>query len=166
MSNDLTFNPACTRCGKRMGVMSEEEFIAIVMGDGDCGLCFDCDPDSAATTPSLFWQWKEGDVFEIEGLRMEVYGGVLEFASVVQSHAHARARARGLSSYTKVNRALHNHVLLADGTVGYPCRVCEGKGEFTTGRITVACSFCDGEGFVVTEVVLPAWIIGLGCEND
>jgi hypothetical protein len=106
--------PVCYSCGKSLGAMSLDELKAL----NDCSegagcLCFDCDPDSAATVPAIFWAWHPGDVFVFGP-----YGAESEYAfKVIDDCSHLRmcervcARAACLSSSTYLNNQHQNSPL-------------------------------------------------------
>lgn len=165
MSSELVFTPTCTKCGKGMGAMSEDELAVVILSDGDSVLCFDCDPESASTTPSLFWKWQESDLFTLGDVVLQVYGNYMQVIGASHAHAHERTHARGLSSYTYLNRNLHNHALLGDGVEVKACGRCHGEGFINTFYGLVPCDDCQGVGVVEVAIMLPHWILGLGCEN-
>lgn len=129
MTVELTYYPCCPRCRQPMGDVSGEEFREIVVCDGEFGLCFDCDPDSASTVPSLFWQWEEGDCFVIGGNEFWVEKRANSNTSLLWlSHARVRAPARScLSSSTNLNKTTKNEHLdnrRVPQVNGYACSDC------------------------------------------
>jgi len=169
MTTDLTFNPACVNCGARMGEMSEEEFASLVIQDGDAGLCFDCDPDSASTTPSLFWQWKEGDVFVLGDASFVVSQRENSESSILWlSHTRALARARScLSSSTYLNRFNDDRPQWVKDLPQWKlCPKCKDEvlTVFTDGWHCKNCGnfvdFPDGTKVSEDVIIIPDWIIG------
>lgn len=166
MSSESVIGLACNNCGKRMGSVSEEEFDAMITNDFGANLCFDCDPESASTTPSVFWQWQPGELIDIGDSRLCVAASGREIVEVGFVPPHERTRcARGLSSYTNLNRNIKNRVNLSNGLEIALCPVCMGNCEVEVSDQFMPCPKCDGVGTVVTAIVLPSWILGLGCEN-
>lgn len=102
MATDYLFNPSCVKCGKPMGEMSEDEFIALVLVDGDAGECFDCAPVEA----DVPW-WYLGSLSVGDRLYLSGYDSILITSDLAMSVdgaiAHARTRARSLSSSTYLN---------------------------------------------------------------
>jgi hypothetical protein len=165
MSSGCSKKLYCERCDKVMAILDDEELLQWLDLKVESGFCFDCDPESAATTPSIFWQWREGDSFTIGGEQFEVWALPGKAAELVQSHAHAHARARGLSSYTKLNRALHNHAVLGQSdTIESSCPRC-GLGHGVLVDNGVHCLSCGSENGVVSHIVIPSWLIQEGGNN-
>jgi len=95
----------CDRCKRSIADLDEDEVKAYGSEAGVIELCFDCDPESAATVPSLFWQWHPGDVFILDDKALEVVSGsgVPEFLIDI-THTRMSARTRDcLSSSTYLN---------------------------------------------------------------
>ena len=161
-SDVWVFEPDCASCGRSVGNMSRDEFYEFVNGSG---LCFDCDPDSAETTPSIFWHWAAGELITIGDSVFCVAANRKEIVEVGYSHAHERARARGLSSSTKVNTNEHNVMLFVDGVERKTCPLCRGLGYYPEFWENSVCGGCDGIGSIETAIILPTWVLGIGCEN-
>jgi len=162
---DEKFFPQCRKCGLPMGEMTLTEFAACCLADGLPGLCFDCDPDSAATVPGLFWLWREGESFTIGDTDFEVWALPGNASELVQSHAHESERARGLSSYTYLNRIEENGALDANGIELKICPRCKGFDTIHVHPEKEACGECGGLGLVPAAIVLPVWVLGLGGEH-
>jgi hypothetical protein len=163
-SKPLDYSPRCASCGKSIGDLTPDEkdyFWRL----GDSLLCFGCDPESSATTPSLFWQWREGDSFTIGGEQFEVWALPGKAAELVQSHAHARARARGLSSSTYLNRTQKNRALLSNGLEIQTCKKCRGTGELDGFAYVADCDECKGLGTIASAIYIPSWLIEEGENN-
>jgi len=166
MSSEVVSEVHCKQCGESMGVFVEDELIHLMLDGIDNALCFDCDPDSSATTPNIFWQWREGDSFTIGGEIFEVWALPKRAAELVLTRAHdAHARAH-LSSYTYLNRIAKNSAILASGEGIGVCVKCAGKGYYDARGDEWTCNVCDGVGTVTTAILLPSWILGVGCENE
>lgn len=156
---------SCRNCRGEIGEVSTDELKHLVEEDERGPLCFDCDPDSASTTPNIFWNWKKEDVFVIADQEFFVTPDEKNIVPFFQSHARVSALASVLSSYTYLNKTSKKWDFVRSGIVGFTCLVCEGKGHHTTGRITVNCSFCDGSGYLIKSITIPRWMIGEVMEN-
>lgn len=165
MSSKIIEEVHCKRCGESMGEFDEDELICLMLEGIDTVLCFDCDPESAATTPSIFWQWQDTDFFAIGDQGFEIVRGKMVMAGNVLTHARARMRTRGLSSYTYLNRPQKNRVFLGNGNEVEICQRCHGDGIYGDEFSHVSCFLCEGKGFEEIAIFLPRWILGLGCEN-
>jgi len=165
MSSDrIVYVCECDRCHKPMGGVTQEELNHIASSMGD-GLCFDCDPDSAATTPSIFWQWQKEDVFVIDDQKFFVTFDEKNIEPFGLARAHDASASARLSSYTYLNRNPRNSALLGSGEEVGVCVKCAGKGYYDARGDEWTCNVCDGAGTVTTAILLPSWVLGLGCEN-
>jgi len=165
MSSEVEFILHCHRCHAVIGEVSDDEILAVIFTEHSGALCFDCDPESADTTPSIFWQWQDGDVFYIGGDMHEVQSNSLLPHARAHERTHERARARGLSSYTYLNRTQKNSAILGNGLEVVTCDNCKGEGvnpDFNEGFL---CSVCKGYGTVPVAIVLPLWLIQEGENN-
>lgn len=165
MAMGEVYIPCCRRCGKSMGEMPLEEFEACCDGDGLPGLCFDCEPGSAATVPHLFWNWHEGDSFCLGEKWLVVHKNSLVLYSLAYPRAHDRSHERDLSSYTYLNRIPENTELLASGEEVTVCPECHGYADKVPIYGGEECSTCGTVGEIICAVLIPSWILGLGCEN-
>lgn len=148
-----------------MGEFDADELIVLMLDGIDTVLCFDCDPESAATTPSIFWQWRAGELIDIGDSRFCVTADEQQIVEVGFVPAHERTRPHVLSSYTKLNRNLKDSVLLLNGIEQSICPSCHGDSVSWDNAWGINCEKCDGHGVVEVAIVVPAWVIGLGCEN-
>jgi len=165
MLRSLRFVLSCAGCGRDMGEVSAEEFWELSDDGSVNGLCFDCDPESANTTPSFFWQWSENELFDIGDMSFQVRGNKLEVIGGAQSRAHESTRARGLSSYTYLNRTPKRQSVLRNGLQVEVCPDCGGRAELLRDGYLVDCDRCASWGSKVNAIFLPLWIIEEG-END
>jgi len=165
MLGDVYVSPCCVNCGRVVGELDEHEKEAFLSDGWDSCLCFDCDPDSASTTPSIFWRWQEGDGFNLDGVELDVkvYGSTGHL--YLATRAHEGARARVLSSYTYLNRNLKNSALLGNGLEVSMCPVCFGDGVNEVSDQTQPCCKCSGLGTIPVAVVIPLWLIQEGENN-
>src|SRR5687768_2244862 len=90
MSSEVGFILECGNCLKEMGRISKEERDAVFSDLDDHLLCFDCEPDSADTTPNIFWQWQENESFEIDDLRFDIYQNKLICVGEAYARSHER----------------------------------------------------------------------------
>jgi hypothetical protein len=165
MSSNV-FEPSCIGCGKSLGFMDVGELAALEdCSSGSGCLCFDCDPEAASTTPSIFLQWSENELFDIGDTGFQIRDGQLKVIGVSRAHAHERTRLRVLSSYTYLNRNSKNQALLSNGLVLSGCGKCRGTGELDGFVYIAECDACGGSGVLESAVIIPAWILGVGCEN-
>jgi hypothetical protein len=162
MTSVSLYNPLCSDCRKAMGEMTKDEFEFLVLSTGGMGKCFDCEPLRADVPPRFFQNLDEGELLDFSGLAMVVFGGLLEFESVVQSHAHERTRARGLSSSTKVNRSSHNRKAWLNGVEAEICPECKGDSVGWDDLWGLSCGTCNGQGLIASAIVIPKWIIEKG----
>jgi len=143
-----------------MGELSKEDSREIIIGGGS-GLCFDCDPDSASTVPSLFWQWQPGDLFTIEDFVFCVTDSNPQcLFNVGFSHTRMSDSARScLSSSTYLHTSSKkNGARREKGENVKCCFMCE------TGWMVLEddgwhCDTCDTYLPEPQEFILPAWIV-------
>jgi len=161
MTTGKIHRPTCMRCSRVLGDFSEDEYQAFLLS-GDLGdLCFDCDPESAATTPSLFWQWQPGDLFTLgEDVFCVADSNPQLLVNVgFSSHAHERARANCLSSSTYLNTTSKNRdAYLNRVRDTMICPECDlGISERMGGAWHCdACGHCE---VVESDIILPAWVV-------
>lgn len=146
MSSESGYIVSCGRCGKVMGDLDENELLFFASDESDGGLCFGCDPESAATTPSIFWQWQEGDVFAIGNEQFKLEENVSGYPVLVRLHTHERAHARGLSSYTKLNETVKNRQFWREGWEVEFCPNCMDDPKNFDIQKRQNCSVCGGSG--------------------
>jgi hypothetical protein len=151
----------CDGCHKVMAYLDYGEFVNFEEKGESAGLCFDCDPDSAATVPSLFWQWREGEVFVLGLATFEVWtlpGGASKLVDVTHTRVHVRTLSC-LSSSTN----LHKTPLQSSGTgqhikTNATCPDCPGW-ELVECNRGLVCLNCDKVWVGTQEIVIPAWIV-------
>ena len=151
----------CSLCGKVMAYMDYGEFTYFEEGDGQDGLCFDCDPDSASTVPALFWQWKPGDLFTIgDDVFCVTDTQPQQLVNVgFSSHAHVRMCAPGLSSSTYLHKTHPNKGREVESSVNdAKCSKC-GSNEFWEGVIYLECKTCGKLTEKKDFITIPTWII-------
>lgn len=165
MSMDVISTVKCSKCDRSLGELSIEEFNAVFADKTGFRLCFDCDPESALTVPSFFWQWKENELFDIGDVAFQIRDQKLKVIGHSHERAHEQERARGLSSYTKLNRITKNKVLLGNGIEQQLCPACHGDSVLWDSSWGLNCDRCDGLGVIESAIVLPGWILGLAVEN-
>lgn len=161
MTTDLTFNPCCSNCRRPMGEVSVDEFVAIVVGEGEFGLCFDCDPESADTVPGLFWQWREADEFIIDdAVFTVVLDDQYQIMIKTASHTHGCASARScLSSSTYLHKSYPNPVSETEYDVNDAiCPKCS-KGEVVQFLEGGQCEKCGWQLQERESIVLPSWVV-------
>jgi len=187
MSREPLFRPVCVRCGKGLGLMSEDEF-AVLESDGfDSCLCFNCEPGEGWVDPDFFFDLQQGDQVQLDG-EMFYYddgllkrvqpakriegtewyladGGTVDLATRAHERTHERTRARVSSSYTYLNRTPKNRALLGNGFEVACCPLCHGLGYYPEMWEKSVCPSCDGTGTVVLAIVIPLWIIQEGENN-
>ena len=162
MTTGKIHRPTCMRCSRVLGDFSEDEYQAFLLS-GDLGdLCFDCDPESAATTPALFWQWQKHDWFMIDDVAFHVSDDLKHIMPVFEflSHAHARTRANCLSSSTYLNTTSKNRDAYLNRVKDTMiCPECDlGISERMGGAWHCdACGHCE---VVESDIILPAWVVG------
>lgn len=165
MSSDkIVYVCECDRCHKPMGGLTQEELNHVASSMSD-GLCFDCDPESAATTPSIFWQWREGEKFVIGSEEFEVWALPGRAAEMVHVRTHERTHERDLSSYTNLNRISKNQAVLGKLYVNEVCPECHGLGYPYAFNDHLECLYCAGAGSIR---VLQKWVrqlLGMVVEN-
>lgn len=165
MSIQVTFsNPSCVSCGKKIGGLTEEESHAF-FADFETMLCFDCDPASALSVPSFFWQWKEEELFDIGDVGFQIRNQTLNVIGRSHARSHEYERAPGLSSYTNLNRNSKKWGFLEDLYTWEVCPDCHGRGHDFQGSTVPFCSSCADLGSIK---VLDKWIaqlLGLGVSN-
>jgi hypothetical protein len=151
----------CDRCKRSIADLGEDEIRDYGSEVGVIELCFDCDPDSAATVPSLFWQWMEGDVFVLDGecFLVQTFLSKGQKADRV-THTHEQLRARScLSSSTYLHKASPNQSHETQNTVT-DAKFCErcGSGDLLTLVEGMQCEDC-GLWSPFEEFVLPTWLV-------
>lgn len=165
MSSEVLFSPCCVNCGSVIGDLGSEESQAFLSGVFYELLCFDCDPESAATTPSVFWQWEENELIDIGDIGFQVRDNALHVIGVSRARMHEYTHAPGLSSCTYLNRTDKKGGFW-DYEVRYEvCQECCGNGRYFLGDGLDDCEECNGQGARVVELLLPRWILGLEIEN-
>lgn len=157
----LSDSLVCGRCGKVMAKVTREEFDGITQGDDWSGLCFDCDPESAATTPSIFWQWAEGDLIDIGDLGFQVRDGLIRVIGVSRAHTHERTRPPVSSSYTYLNETPKNTQFWREGWEVRFCQECMSNPEQWDFNERRACVFCGGTGGEIIALYIPRWVVSL-----
>jgi len=114
MSTGISMTVHCRQCLKPMGLIDDDELVALVHDNPEGGCCFDCEPDACDRIPAFFVEWRSWGVTGIGDIIFEPVVNGDGFYRLVPSRARARMRvhmrARGLSSSTYLNRTLHNTV--------------------------------------------------------
>ena len=187
MSLSRGFSLVCERCGDPIAILDWQEFEAWKSGDLKAGLCFDCSPTGGDLYPGFMLGFEEGDCLQIGDQAFTMELGLLkslplslsrmggETEKVAQSHAptHARAGARsflsnnsnGLSSVTYLNTSQSLDQYLSSGIEVQNCAFCGGTGLTLKRGYHSICLDCDGNGVIESAIILPAWILGFGCEG-
>lgn len=143
MSSDLFYPAYCTSCGECVGELDGDELSFLVPTGLEDVLCFEC------------------DTFENVSERVNC-----EFSHArTHERTHERTHARGLSSYTYLNRTQKNERVLFDGMVYEDCLLCLDGITYEGGISNPNCPICSGDGVVASAILLPAWVLGLGREN-
>lgn len=158
MSSKVGHLVSCGRCGREMGRLDEEEFFAFVEDESSSGLCFDCEPLAAQSEPDIFLNMQEGDIFTIGGGNL-IYGkSVLGNLRLLANPPHEHTRARGLSSYTNLNRNNENRGILENLYDDRICPGCDGL-SFNFDLYGVhPCNICGDKGSIK---VLKKWVVSL-----
>jgi len=161
MSINYTHTIFCDRCGKPLGEVTEKEFDAIFSENFSWDLCFDCDPESASTVPSLFWQWQDGDKFILGDKCLEVTLPLNSSGYLFDvSHTHMSAGVHpSLSSSTYFNTHPNQEGERKQETVN-DARFCPSCPEVYLYSMADG-KWCPSCGYVrpYDELILPSWIV-------
>jgi len=158
-------NPICIVCGRSLGKVTIDEFAALILREGNCGKCFDCERAMADDLPKIFHGDLSDSHFFIGDIWFHYDGKTL----YPLTRAHERERAvlntTSLSSVTYLHKNLKNRGVQWDGTEWADCGECEGEGKFFVAGHFEECGGCGGVGRMQTGITIPKWVIGGGCEN-
>lgn len=166
MPDKLGYEIYCKKCHRSMGEVTANEYASWLVDAYDEGLCFDCDPLKSADSHVNFMIYDEKSATLMTGSEWFIANGSVLPRESSHERTHEHTRARGLSSYTKLNRISKNRELLASGEETRVCPQCKGLGCYPEFWEKSACSVCDGVGTVVSAIVIPTWILGLESGNE
>jgi len=159
----------CENCDALMGEVSLDDCEFDFDGGGGPGLCFDCDPDSADTVPSLFWQWQERDRFFIDDTVFTVWqNGLQRVRTLPYSLTRMRAvMTRGLSSSTYLNNSTVERSQRDKEILSYRmCRECKSAvlDCWSDGWHCPNCKSFERYPSTIHDsadvIIIPDWIIG------
>lgn len=155
MSSEVYVSPCCVNCGRVVGELDEKEKEAF-LSNGFAGLlCFVCEPAEASYQPEIFKGLENGDILGIGDILLQVDASQAQLVVASHARAHERTRARGLSSYTYLNRNLHNQAVLRELVEWVRCPECHGESGYEGFFAKNGCAVCGSQGGIP---VLARWV--------
>jgi len=148
-----------------MADLDQNEFYWLIVEGPGPGVCFQCDPDVALQTPEFFLDWYENELFDIGDYGFQIRDNHIRLIGGSRARAHEHTRARGLSSYTYLNRNSSNRAILGNGLEIKVCPTCGGHGIEADQWESSDCGECDGWGSVASAIFLPLWLVQEGENN-
>lgn len=155
MSMDVVKTVRCSKCGQSLGDLTLDEFNAVFDDVYGSRLCFDCEPLGAMSRPEIFWNMLEGDEFTIGDTVLVRGEFLLVESSRTHERTHERTCARGLSSYTYLNRITKNWGVLEELVEYVVCPGCRGHSFYVGIYGGESCGLCGDHGSIP---VLAEWV--------
>jgi len=161
MTTEKFYPICCVQCGAEVASLSPDEWEDMSPWVEASALCFDCDSQSAATTPSLFWEWESGDVFVLGDVKLRVEDDLRNLTALSTfSHTHVRdARANSLSRSTYLNTSPKQDGEWVEVVGNNAKCFCGGHGRIERDSEGEHCLDCGQFKPVIQEIILPSWVI-------
>lgn len=163
-NTSLTRKLYCHSCLILMAEVTEEEYEAVMLAEGEYGECFLCDPDEACAVPGFFEDLEPGEVVGM-GDMVFVACDTSPVTLVNTGFSHTRGNARAHAVYlvsTYLNTSSQNPRAYLDRVRDE--MICVECGQGVSRRLKDGwhCDLCGWFEAQVSCLVLPDWIIKPG----
>lgn len=156
-SKTAVINPSCIECGRKVGDLSAEE-ADVFYASGISMVCFDCEPFGTVGRPVELIPVELGTLNMLARLQLSDRMADEFCRAIAHARAHEHTRARGLSSYTNLNR---NHEFASVLEKLYDDRICPGCDGLSFNHDLYGAPPCKICGDIGSIKVLKRWVVSL-----